>query len=487
MDQTQWLGRPADVIREIRPVSVWTYQEWLSQSFMVDTVRSYLKKLAQSKSEEALYAYAFPLIVPMVRMESYLVAGMRDSHGNLALPKIRLSDGKRYVDNDYDRLFRHLGFGRLYRQWLRQMSAFGGSFMAVDTTGFYLMAPGNTFVIYDPLTYEIIEVFHLLLASPEEAGIDAEGETFVIYVDHWTRKDHTRYILSHSYSVLDKPIDEKPHPFGRPPVAFIARDRVEKFWGKSLVEDIVDAVKKLVEGMGDIADGVYRANNATGVVWNAQNKGPYLLKAGQLTDIGVSIGTTTRPGASLLNIGGEAIRAGNEFTKEQLSRLRQSVFMPDEVWGEAQASQRASMAMAMRLLPTHLMVSDRRDEIAQAIELLVGLVYKMAVAFPGYELPDPENLSISVQFPSMTPRDETQTHNNIGNDVANRIISPQSAQGLLYPQLDPEEETQRTLEFWRELNVNPQIQVPGSPEGRREAAQQEGQAGGQSQEPDQGQ
>jgi hypothetical protein len=208
-----------------------------------------------------------------------------------------------------------------------------------------------------------------LAEAAERFGINS-GNPWVLYVEHWTRTSHSIYIdgqpLEAEYMFRGETVkvsyDNAPNPFGFVPVVYIPRIPVGNRYGNSIVPDIQGLLKEFNSRYADVGTLVMEVSHRLFFARNLSGnpKSRQFSEGRWLSDLGhrnPALGADPEVWALEAPDVSDFFNNYKQGLWEDL--LRNADFSP-VVFGENESSQRSSTALAVRLLPTILIVRMQR-------------------------------------------------------------------------------------------------------------------------------
>lgn len=206
------------------------------------------------------------------------------------------------------------------------------------------------------------------------------------YLEYWNRESMWAMIDGYPAELDGKRI-EAEHGFGFVPIIYVPHERVNDFWGKSIIRGNVGLVKELNSREADIGDAVHFGVNNPLFGRN--------IRGGGLTEKAMSNGDTyydtgrNQQGEDKPEMYRAAPPDLPNGTKEFVDRLRQNIekalITPSIAYGEEEGSQRSGQTLYNRMWPllSHVLherihwseARNRRAEYALKILEMHGQVH----------------------------------------------------------------------------------------------------------------
>lgn len=268
-------------------------------------------------------------------------------------------------------------------------------------------------------------------------GIDVGDTPFVIYAEHWNKKEYSVWVngkpLTANYSGYKVTYDKLENPFGLVPFTYIPRWREGNFYGSSFVEDIDGLVLEYNARFADLGDGIRKNINRIYVGRNIQSQ-PRQKTFGDsqaYTDLGQAIpGSNHEPEMEAIDAP-EWSESFTEVNRDLWKQLGREVGLGPIAFGEDEGSQRSALTLAFRMWPSTVGARAQRvfwtDGLRHMGNNVLRMSAQLGLKVGGQTISDAmiTDFDQSVDWLPMIPRDrEAQVNEIILRLQANAIDLP---------------------------------------------------------------
>jgi hypothetical protein len=323
------------------------------------------------------------------------------------------------------------------------------------------LMPYQVFPRYHPIdTDRLLEAYIVVPGTKEEIelayGVKVETSSDVLYVEHWTEKEYAVYVAGQRLTNYGG-----ANPWGRVPIEYIPRIRLEDFYGLSLIEDLRGMQDELNLRLADMGDRV--ANNAHPIRWVVNYRGDpekdFKMGADALWNLGSAVPGADKPEVGVLEPKSEP-SSSFEFIKYVNDLARSAAFTSPVAFGEDEGSQRSGATLELRLWPMLQNCKVTRGYMVVGLSKVHDMILKRAAKDRGGVYEGVVGHRVVPSFAPLVPRDLRLFIEEFNARAAQDMISPEEAlAGFGVRHGTMEEEIERIKQWLREKR-------PGGDSGR---------------------
>lgn len=325
------------------------------------------EKVPQEASNQEEEIYLFPLAINLVKM---LCVAQADSFFGewkerpvTWVPKIDIvpDDGDREACDLLNAIMDGSNCNSMLWEHELDRNMFGGGAIKISNNPAY---PGHIrwsritrdcyYPIWDPVDPDaLLACYFITTMTPEQAKLKYGYETAREYctrIEKWTQSEYRTYIDDFEVSAFSG-----NNPWGLVPAVYTPRFRVHKYWGESLVKDVIPAQDELNMRLADIGDVI--SYNSHPIRWgvdlpssfNAKN---FPIGANSFWDLGRSFGANREPKVGVLEVENATTSQSFEYIKFIYDWTRTASSAPPIAFGEDNGGgQRSGITLEIRMWP----------------------------------------------------------------------------------------------------------------------------------------
>lgn len=278
-----------------------------------------------------------------------------------------------------------------------------------------------------------------------------------IYIEHWTKDTISITLdkkpIKHDVLVNGRKVtidySEAKNPFGFVPFVYIPRERAGTFYGLSIVDDLQGLSQELNARLADFGDIIRDTSQRDTYVRNITGTVNSIKLAGRRPAVNLGVtpsGTTMEPDAFVIDPPNLADSL-SKYPQMLYDELVRDSFMSGVAYGEDEGSQRSALTLAFRMWPITSKVRAIRNNWTDGLTVIANMILKIAF-LKGVGKITEEHLDLQWRpnWNPMVPRDREAELNEILSSVDRKILSPETALGLLRIVYDASEEYEKVKE-----------------------------------------
>jgi putative transposon-encoded protein len=289
---------------------------------------------------------------------------------------------------------------------------------------------------------------------------------YILYVEHWTKKEVTITLggkpLKQIVDVYDNKgvlvdqietvYENEPNPFGFVPMVYIPRERAGGYYGLSMIDDLRGLAKEYNARLADMGDVIAETSHREVFLRNVGGtvKTRDIGGLRSVTDLGQGVPNQDKPDA--FTIEPPAMPQGLvEFPENLRNQYIRDAFISSVAEGEDEGSQRSALTLAFRMWPITSKARATRTYWTNALNRLNKMIIIMAATGEqdGITLDDLAMVNLHCEWSPMIPRDREQQVNEVTLMLQAGALSPTTALGILSIVDDPWEELDK-IKDWME-------------------------------------
>jgi hypothetical protein len=297
-------------------------------------------------------------------------------------------------------------------------------------------------------------------ATSEDYGIKLEPDEKAFMMEYWSKTRHWIQINGRTATKLfgtDRHEFDEENPYGFVPVVYIPHIRVGKFWGESVITNVIGLVEELNLRMADYGDAISDDSHKYTAMRNV-NGSPTIVKLSNglnVINLGSSqtglTGQGDQPDIFEVNKG-SASQPMSDLTEKLFSQIRRDSFTPPIADGEDEGSQRSSLTLNVRFWPLTSHINIERVNWGVGLNLLHWMALKMMATNDLAGITDDHVKSVKLRcgWNPVLPKDREELITEVTNRSAQSLGSPQHLLEMLGDVEDPEEEMKLILAWLEE-------------------------------------
>jgi len=312
---------------------------------------------------------------------------------------------------------------------------------------------------------EAIICYNITGIQARAYGVEVpEHEQEAIYQEHWKRDEYEITVNGGIISWNEQRMQGLPVGIS-PPYIYIPHIRVGEFYGKSLLEDMLEMAEEINLRFADVGDIV--SLNARQLPWLSNANKVSIRDLGQgikVIDVGHEVPGLGEPKVVYPTGGSNVNPATVNWALELLYKARTEVYTPPVLYGVDEGSQRSSLTLALRALPLMVHIKQERtwytDGMNQVARQILAIAAEKGVG--GVTQDMLKDIRIYQEWAPIMPRDHDQLVNEMILRLNAGLIDPKTAMEKLGDIRDTDT-TMNLVKEWMEKTA--QLKMAGNPFG----------------------